>query len=303
MQRVNWRGALAAAALLLTSSLAHAQAFRAYVASYGADTNPCTVAAPCRLLPAALNAIASGGEVWMLDSANYNSGTVTITKNANILAVPGAVGSIVAFAGGPAVIVSPAVAVSFKNVSISNNVTNPGTDGIQITTGTLNVQDSVFDVASVAISISGTAQVSVHNSVFRGGYRGFLVQGGAAVDISNSKFAGLSYAIVAFGGGSTNTVTNVRDCAIAGATSGVISSGGSGATVRVTAYNTTVSTSSVAFGAEGAGATLSVGNSAATLSSFGMYQNAPAVVESLGNNLVRGNTTNISGTVTVVPGT
>ena len=302
MQRVNWRRGLGAAALLLTSSLAHAQAFRAYVASYGVDTNPCTVTAPCRLLPAALNAIASGGEVWMLDSANYNSGTVTITKDANILAIPGAVGSIVAFGGGPAVIVNSALSVSFKNVSISNNVTNPGTDGIQITTGTLNVQDSSFAVAGIAINVNGSAQVSVHNSVFRNSYRGLLIQGGAAVDISNSKFASVSYAIVAFASGTTNTVANVRDCAIANATSGVVAIGASGATVRMAAYNTTVSNSSYAFASQSTGATLSVANSAATMSAYGMYQTAPAVLESLGNNLVRDNANNISGTVTVVPG-
>jgi hypothetical protein len=34
---------------------------------------PVHAAAPCRLLPAALAAVASGGEVWMLDSANYNT--------------------------------------------------------------------------------------------------------------------------------------------------------------------------------------------------------------------------------------
>jgi len=49
---------------------AHAQLFRAYLAIGGSDSNPGTLPAPCRLLPAALNAVADGGEVWMLDSAN-----------------------------------------------------------------------------------------------------------------------------------------------------------------------------------------------------------------------------------------
>src|SRR4051812_8876772 len=78
---------------------AHAQLFRAYIASFGADTNPCTVAAPCRLLPAAIAAVKDGGEIWLLDSANFNSGAVTINKNVSIQAVPGQVGSVVAFGG------------------------------------------------------------------------------------------------------------------------------------------------------------------------------------------------------------
>jgi len=86
---------LALVAALWVCSIAHAQLFRAYLASDGNDGNPCTLYAPCRLLPAALNAVADGGEIWMLDSANYNTSTVVISKSVSILAVPGVVGSVV----------------------------------------------------------------------------------------------------------------------------------------------------------------------------------------------------------------
>src|SRR3954471_13758221 len=91
--------ALAVASLLLLPSFAHALLFRAYLSVTGSDGNPCTVAAPCRLLPAALNAVANDGEIWILDSANFNTTTVNVTKSVSILAVPGAVGSIVATGG------------------------------------------------------------------------------------------------------------------------------------------------------------------------------------------------------------
>ncbi|HZZ92473.1 MAG TPA: hypothetical protein VFE23_07915 [Usitatibacter sp.] len=296
-------------AFLCVPLAANAQAFRAYLASYGNDANPCTVGAPCRLLPAALNAIVPGGEVWMLDSANYNAGTVTITTNANIMAVPGQVGSIVAVAGSPAVIIGAGLSVSFKNVYITNNANNPGTDGIQMTTGTLSVQDSVFAVSSNGIFANGAANVSVHQSMFRGGFRGIFVQDGAKADVSSSKFASVGYSLVAFAAGTATTTTlNIRDCAITGGTTGVVSAGElSGATVRVTVHNSTVSNASYAFLAggdvSGSTAVLSVANSAATLSGVGMYQyGAGAVLESLGNNLVRGNGTNISGVVTTVSG-
>jgi hypothetical protein len=48
-------------------------------------------------MPAALAAVADGGQIWMLDSANYNTSPVVIAKSVSILAVPGAVGSLVAF--------------------------------------------------------------------------------------------------------------------------------------------------------------------------------------------------------------
>ncbi len=105
--RTAVRTALAFAAALVLTSTAHAQLFRAYVASSGSDANPCTLPQPCRLLPAAIAAVADGGEIWMLDSANYNTGTVTVGKSVSILAIPGAVGSVVV-TSGPAISVTAA---------------------------------------------------------------------------------------------------------------------------------------------------------------------------------------------------
>src|SRR6476659_4072782 len=91
---------------ILSCAPAHAQVFRAYVASDGNDANPCTLQQPCRLLPAALTVVADGGEIWMLDSANYNTGQVNVTKSVTILAIPGAVGSVVATSGGDGITIN-----------------------------------------------------------------------------------------------------------------------------------------------------------------------------------------------------
>ncbi len=80
----------------VTATFAGPGLFRAYLSQNGSDTNPCTLPAPCRLLPAALAAVKDGGEIWMLDSANFNVGVVDIAKSVTILAVPGALGSVVA---------------------------------------------------------------------------------------------------------------------------------------------------------------------------------------------------------------
>jgi hypothetical protein len=69
-----------AVAVLASAPLAHGQIFRAYLALDGVDTNPCTLAQPCRLLPAAVAAVGAGGEIWMLDSANFNVAPVTVTS-------------------------------------------------------------------------------------------------------------------------------------------------------------------------------------------------------------------------------
>src|SRR5690606_36180957 len=104
----------AALATPLAPPLSSHAIFRAYL-SAGNAANPCTLQAPCRLLPAALAAVDDGGEIWMLDSANYNTAPVTIEKSVTILATPGAVGSVVS-AGGSAITVSgDAARVTLRN--------------------------------------------------------------------------------------------------------------------------------------------------------------------------------------------
>ena len=103
--------------VLMASGGAHA-AFRSYLSFNGNDANPCTLIAPCRLLPAALATTDPGGEVWMLDSANFNSAPVNITKSVTILAVPGALGSIVANNGDAIIVNTPGVSVTLRNLNL-----------------------------------------------------------------------------------------------------------------------------------------------------------------------------------------
>ena len=74
--RTALRSVLALLAMLACSAV-QAQLFRAYLSVNGNDANPCTLQLPCRLLPAALTAVNAGGDIWMLDSANYNTAPVT----------------------------------------------------------------------------------------------------------------------------------------------------------------------------------------------------------------------------------
>jgi hypothetical protein len=58
----------------------------------------------------------------------------------------------------------------------------------------------------------------------------------------------------------------------------------------------------VAQGVSGGTATMRVARSTATNNTNGFFQANISTFESLGDNLVRGNTTNTSGTITVVTG-
>ena len=316
MKRLALRVLLLVAASVLAPLEVHAQLFRAYVASYGNDANPCTVASPCRLLPAALNAVADKGQIWMLDSANFNAGTVNVTKSVKIEALPGQIASIVPVGGVPAMIISPDLTVSLRNISMVTNANNPGTDGIQMTTGVLSVEDSVFEVVSPsrtvnAIFVDGAGTVSVHHSLFRNGGVGIWVQGDGKADVSGSKFFDLATAgvFVSSGVAGTKNVANVRDSYFSGGFTSVWSQGdGATSSSRITVVG--CSTSNMQIGVlvqvvvQGGTAVLTVGNSTITGNTlYGMFNGGSGgTFETLGNNVLRGNGTASVGPITTITG-
>ena len=149
---------------------AQAQLFRAYVSSTGLDTNPCSLQQPCRLLPAALTAVADGGEIWMLDSANYNASQVNVTKSVTILALPGAMGSLVATSGGSAILINTAgVKVNLRNLVIVHLTSSA--QGISFGSGSqLAVSDcEITNVQGSGIFANAAGGVVVvKNTVIRG---------------------------------------------------------------------------------------------------------------------------------------
>lgn len=171
-----------------------AQLFRAYVSITGNDSNPCTLPAPCRLLPAALNAVGNGGEIWMLDSANYNTGPVLVNKSVTVLAVPGAVGSVVA-AGGNAIDISGSVTVTLRNLVIVN-LNGTGSNGIAHTGGgELNLVDCDISglTAGTAVSLvpgASSLKVVVRRAVLRGNGTGILALGDIQLTVDNSQITG-----------------------------------------------------------------------------------------------------------------
>ena len=159
--------------LLLASSAHAGTLFRAYLSSGGSDANPCTLQQPCRLLPAALAAVTSGGEIWMLDSANYNTGPVTVSDSfqVTLLAVPGAVGSIVAN-GGNALNVGNFTVVRLRNIAIVN-LSGSSNIGINVSGDLfeLIVEDSRFVGLDTGISVidstsSGQGTFHIYRSTF-----------------------------------------------------------------------------------------------------------------------------------------
>ncbi len=290
----------AVAASLLVSTSAEAQLFRAYLTATGSDAHPCTLQQPCRLLPAALNAVASGGEIWMLDSANYNSGTVTISKDVSILAVPGVVGSVAA-TGGPAIaIYASGLTVALRNLVIAPVVTLPaGTFGVYMTgASNLVVEDSLIaNLPQDGVVLPSGGNVKIANSTIRnnGGYAVMLGDGARAAISQTQLLANTGGAVMAYAySTSTTSTASLSDCVVSGGGAGVWAyATATTAVARISVTRSTIqkTTSAVTSMASfGGAADVNVGSSLIVDNGKAWYQEgAGASVHSLGNNQLRGN--------------
>lgn len=327
---------LAIVAVLLAPS-AQSQLFRTYLASDGSDSNPCTLALPCRLLPAALAAVANGGEIWILDSANYNTATVAIAKSVSILAIPGAVGSVVSTGGANAITVNGMdIRVVLRNLVIGRLAGASGLHGIEFAAGAALTVDgcTIADQEAAGIEVGAGAELLVKDTFLRDNRIGIQTTGSVkgqvlrttivrATDwgihvyaygpevaavlvladsvVERSAYHGL-VADAANGGSirvsaSGNRFTRAANTAVAVQTN---SSGGAAATMTLT--NSLVSDSSTGAGAFGIGSRLIVGGNTITNNASGLYVGLNGTIESLGNNLVRGNQSDVPFPVTPFTG-
>jgi len=297
------RIAIASSALFV--STAHAQLFRAYLASDGNDGNSCTLQAPCRLLPAALNAVVSGGEIWMLDSANYNTATVNVNKSVSILAVPGVIGSVLAI-GGPAIsIAASGLTVALRNVVIAPLVGGGGTAGVSMTGASmLTIENSVIaNLSSHGVYVAGAGTLKVAHTTLRNiGLSSNLssavwLMNGANATISGShllsNYFGGVYAYA--GTGSTaSTTANISDSVISGGAQGLFAHSitASGlARISVTRSMIERTGSALFSRTEGIGtAEINVGSSLIVNNDTAWRQEGTgSTILSLGNNQISGN--------------
>ena len=178
--------------------------FRSYLASDGNDANDCSLPTPCRLFSKALTTTDPGGEIWMLDSANFNNAPVVIDKNLSILAVPGAIGSLIASSGNAVVINAAGIKVFIKNVRVING--SGSNNGITFSQGaSLTIVDSEFlGLPFVGVNISSAgSKTQIMRSTFKDNGAGLQVSNGV-VNSLNNDFIGNATAVKAIGAGGSN---------------------------------------------------------------------------------------------------
>ncbi len=126
-------------ASVLGSAPAMAQANRTYVSSKGDDSNPCNAAAPCRTFQVAHDNTNSGGEIMILDPGGY--GPVNITKGISI--INDGVGEAGILQSGITINAGVHDIVNLRGLTLTGVQAN--VDGIVFTSGGgLNVQNCVI---------------------------------------------------------------------------------------------------------------------------------------------------------------
>lgn len=223
-----------------------------WVSSTGSDVNSCTESAPCATFKGALTNTNSGGEIDVVDSADY--GSVTIYKPVTIDGSGKA--TISSFSVESGVPISIAASnVTVRNLTLVGNSSNNAivvTSGANITVS--RVQMSGF---SQGVQISGNAQVNILDCTILQGQTGINAQG--TVVIRNSTIDGSAGMGVSTASGTTmldgaqviNCGTGIfatsgatvllRNSSIMGNTTGLASSGGASIVSFVTnaIYNNT----------------------------------------------------------------
>jgi hypothetical protein len=201
-----------------TAAYSASPQMRTYVSGTGSDGNACTASGPCKTFAAALALTVAGGEIFVLNSANY--GAVTINKAVTITS-EGAMAGVLATGGvGITINAGAGDVVNLRGLDLDGG--NCGTIGIQFISGqSLNIQKSaVRNFANSGISFApsaGTSALFVSDTVLtNNGRNGILVAptGSGAVKGALNRvvaaangLAANGVGIFAYGAGSTGAVT------------------------------------------------------------------------------------------------
>jgi hypothetical protein len=302
----------------------------------GNDASACTLQAPCPLLPAALAAIKAGGEIWMLDSANFNVAPVNITKSATILAVPGALGSVVANGGDAIVVNAPGISVTLRNLVVLNlsggTVGASGLNGVSLFDGAnLTIEDcEIYGMSGRGIrAFASGAKITVRRSIVRdNAFRGISLSGaltatmdgvhvlnspvgvvagpGLNMTISNSVIAGSNdvgaagVAVKAQTDASATVNLAIENSVIRSSDTGLAATSDGGSTL------VTVTRSSISQNGTGVLTALSAGGAVVVLSGSAVTHNGVAgadtsgggAIQTLQNNVFQFNNVNVNGALT-----
>jgi hypothetical protein len=262
MKKILVRAFATAAVIMVSGSLARAQATRTWVSGVGDDANPCSRTAPCKTFAGAISKTAPSGEINVLDPGGF--GAVTITKPITISSEGFEAGVLVSGTNGIVVNVPNATdVVVIRGLDIEGLTT--GINGITVITGgtvqvekctinhftasginfaptvagsQLHVLDTVVRNNGVFASSTGqgiliaptsTAKINIDRVRLENNVAGLKAQGSSTTSISSSVAA--SNAFAGFSAFGTPAVMNIEGSVSANNGTGVVCV--SGTTVRI----------------------------------------------------------------------
>jgi len=282
---------------------------RAFVASTGNDSNTassCAPTTPCRSFTAALTVVDVGGEIVALDAAGY--GAVTITKSVSIIANPGFYAGIAASTGSAVTIATAGVNVTLRGLNINN--AGSATTGVNMTNGNrLSIENSLITNFSTGVDVTTAAEVRLNNSTLRDNCDGIIVDKGATLAVADSKIVGGhdcgQAGIFVAGTTGFTTTASVSNTIASGTFVGYYGCASTGSTVHIAISRSTSSNNEWGVATDACGGThvITMSNNLISGNISAGIANFSGTFESQGNNTVRQNTTNTTGTITAVSGT
>ncbi len=197
MNKVQW--AALVGGLCITAPASAVAPQRTFVASYGQDTNPCSLTAPCRGFQAAIDAVTAGGEVVALDSAGY--GTFVINKAASISAPDGVYAGITVSGAGKGidVVMGMSQNVRLRGLTITSQ-SGQNAIGINFNAlGILEIERMRIDGMATAIAIGGATRALIRDTFLFNNEMGIGIVSGtvfADVTIERTTISQSSYAAI-----------------------------------------------------------------------------------------------------------
>jgi hypothetical protein len=294
---------IAMSAATLFATPAHAQVMSTFVSASGNDADDCTRATPCRTLAVAITKTDAGGEIKMLDPADY--GPVTVTKAISIVNAGPAAASVLVPRGQSGIMITAGASdvVNLRGLMIDG--ARVGTTGIGFTSGKSLIVDNCsirnFTASGISFISEGVSYLLVSNSVVaNNGGQGIVVQPSGAgsvnaffrrVEAYNNAYNGIGV----YGNLSSATVrATVTDSVAAGNVGAgfVAVSGGGDTSARLMLVRSVTANNGTGISASGANATVWVGQTTVNGNMRGWETATDASLKSYGDNNIDGNSLN-----------
>jgi hypothetical protein len=255
---------------------------RVFVSVVGVDTNDCSdIATPCRTLNAAIGQVAVDGEVIVIKSGSYAG--ASITKGVKIDAASG----VVAFSGQAVTVNAPGAKVVVRGLTLKAITPGTGTGLLIQNAAAVFVENTVIDGWGFGIQ-HAVAEVFIKDSTFRSNDTGIWAMGGNTT-IDTSRFTNNSIGLATDIG-----VVSLRGATVSGNNIGIHAD----ASAVVTVEKCQIANNSTGVRVTNdPSVTLRLSRSVVTGNFVGL-ENLGGTLYVYGNNAIRGNTTNTSGTIT-----